>query len=145
MKLHQAAPAVDYRVVSIPDELSQSLHIQVNDIVQYDGRRGLYVNEEYHPLELWKCEQIDIEQKENERSLADLKPGMVGVITHIEGKEMVRRRLLDMGFTQGTQVKVLKEAPLKDPVEFELRGYSLTLRKSEAEKIYIQSAEGENQ
>lgn len=145
MKLHQAAPAVDYRVVSIPDELSQSLHIQVNDIVQYDGQRGLYANEEYHPLELWKCEQIDIEQKENERSLADLKPGMVGIITHIEGKEMVRRRLLDMGFTQGTQVKVLKEAPLKDPVEFELRGYSLTLRKSEAEKIYIQSAEGENQ
>ena len=69
------------------------------------------------------------------RTLKDLQPGEQVVITKIVGEGAVRRRLMDMGLTRGTQVYVRKVAPLGDPIEVTVRGYELSLRKGEAEHV----------
>jgi len=70
--------------------------------------------------------------------LKDLKPGEKSIITNVLGdKGAVKRRLMDMGVTRGAEVLVRKVAPLGDPIEVNIRGYELTLRKSEAENIIV--------
>ena len=71
-------------------------------------------------------------------TLERLKPGGKGKILTVGGTGALRRRLLDMGLTPQTQVMVRKVAPMGDPIEIYLRGYELTLRKSEAENIEIE-------
>jgi ferrous iron transport protein A len=71
------------------------------------------------------------------KNLVDLKVGEVGKVTSFENQGMARRRLLDMGITRGVKVKLVKIAPLGDPIEIEVRGYNLSLRKSEAKEIKI--------
>lgn len=70
--------------------------------------------------------------------LKDLKPGEKGIIAEIKGTGNVKRRLMDMGVTSGAHVLVRKIAPLGDPIEVNIRGYELTLRKSEAENVIIE-------
>ena len=70
-------------------------------------------------------------------NLKELKPGETGVVTSIGEKGVMRRRLMDMGVTPGVSIKVIKVAPLGDPIEVNIRGYSLSLRKSDAENIII--------
>ena len=72
-----------------------------------------------------------------EKRLSDLKPGERGVISRIAGDRELRRRLLDMGLTRGTEIIVVRRAPLGDPVEFLLKGYNLSLRKRECEGVYV--------
>ncbi|WHH58718.1 ferrous iron transport protein A [Petroclostridium sp. X23] len=72
-----------------------------------------------------------------EKTLKELKPGQKGVVLKIKGGGIVKRRLMDMGITQGVEVVVKKVAPLGDPVEVNIRGYELTFRKEEAENIII--------
>jgi len=72
-----------------------------------------------------------------EKRLSDLKPGEKGVISRVTGERVTRRRLLDMGLTKGTEIVVVRKAPLGDPIEFLLKGYNLSLRKSECENIYV--------
>ena len=69
--------------------------------------------------------------------LSELKPGEKGVISKVLGDSEVRRRLLDMGLTRGTEITVVRRAPLGDPVEFLLKGYNLSLRKRESENVYV--------
>ena len=71
------------------------------------------------------------------RTLKDLQPGEQVVITKITGEGAVRRWLMDMGLTRGTQVYVRKVAPLGDPIEVTVRGYELSLRKGEAEHVEV--------
>lgn len=70
-------------------------------------------------------------------SLKELKPGQRGVVVQIDSKGALKRRLVDMGITPGVAVMVRKVAPLGDPIEINLRGYELTIRKTEAENIKI--------
>lgn len=70
-------------------------------------------------------------------TLKDLKPGESGKVTSIGEKGPSRRRLMDMGVTPGAEVKVIKVAPLGDPIEVNIRGYELSLRKDEAIQIVI--------
>ncbi len=78
------------------------------------------------------------EVKYLEKTLKDLKKGQTAIIKRINGKGGVRRRLMDMGVTKGEKVFVRKVAPLGDPIEVNLRGYELTFRKEEAERIIIE-------
>lgn len=71
-------------------------------------------------------------------TLKDLKPGQQGTVISIGQKGPIKRRLMDMGVTPGTDIKVIKVAPLGDPVEVNVRGYELSLRKDEAAHIEIQ-------
>ena len=70
-------------------------------------------------------------------TLDSIKPGQGGVISSIGGQGLLRRRLLDMGLTPNTRVKVRKVAPMGDPIELSLRSYILTIRKDEAAKIEL--------
>lgn len=74
-----------------------------------------------------------------ERNLKELKPGEKAIIAKIDGdRGAVKRRLMDMGVTRGAEVLIRKVAPLGDPIEMNIRGYELTIRKSEAELIIVE-------
>ncbi len=66
------------------------------------------------------------------KRLDEFKIGETGLIKKVEGEGRLRRRLFDMGVTPGAKVYLRKKAPLGDPLEVTIRGYELTLRKSEA-------------
>jgi Fe2+ transport system protein FeoA len=70
-------------------------------------------------------------------TLKDLQPGKSGIVEKVGGEKSLRRRLLEMGITPRTAVSVKKVAPLGDPIELLLRGYVLSLRLEDAEKITI--------
>jgi Fe2+ transport system protein FeoA len=63
--------------------------------------------------------------------------GEVGIVTAVKGERKIRRRLYDMGITNGAEIYLRKKAPLGDPIEIALRGYELTLRKSEAAQVEV--------
>ncbi|HHU74070.1 MAG TPA: ferrous iron transport protein A [Clostridiales bacterium] len=71
-------------------------------------------------------------------TLNDLKPGQEGKVISIREKGTLRRRIMDMGVTPGVSVKVIKVAPLGDPMEINVRGYELSLRKDEAKQIRVE-------
>jgi Fe2+ transport system protein FeoA len=71
-------------------------------------------------------------------TLKDLRVGESGRILTVGGERVLRRRLLEMGLTPRTIVTVKKAAPLGDPIELLLRGYVLTLRLEDAEKIAVE-------
>ena len=71
-------------------------------------------------------------------TLKDLKPGKSGVVMTVGGEKALRRRLLEMGITPRTTVTVKKAAPMGDPIELLLRGYVLSLRLDDAERITIE-------
>ena len=70
-------------------------------------------------------------------TLDNIKPNMIVRIINIKGSGLLRKRLLEMGLTPNTQVKIKKVAPLGDPIEVFLRHYILTLRKRDAAQIEV--------
>ncbi|HAQ52111.1 MAG TPA: ferrous iron transport protein A [Lachnospiraceae bacterium] len=70
-------------------------------------------------------------------TLKDVDVGNTAVVTKLHGEGAVKRRIMDMGITKGTEVYVRKVAPLGDPVEITVRGYELSLRKADAEMIEV--------
>ncbi len=78
-------------------------------------------------------------------TLNDLKQGESGVITKVKGRGAFRNRITEMGFVKGRKVEVVKSAPLKDPIEYQIMGYEISLRRSEASLIeVITEAEAKN-
>lgn len=71
------------------------------------------------------------------KTLRDTTIGKTVKIVKIHGEGAVRRRIMDMGITKGTQVTIRKVAPLGDPLEITVRGYELSLRKADAEMIEV--------
>ena len=69
--------------------------------------------------------------------LSDLKTGERGVIVKVYGHGGFRKRIIEMGFVRGNQVKVILNAPLRDPIEYEIIGYKISLRREEASKIEV--------
>jgi Fe2+ transport system protein FeoA len=72
------------------------------------------------------------------KKLDQFKIGETGLIKKVEGEGRLRRRLFDMGVTPGATVYLRKVAPLGDPLEVTIRGYELTLRKSEAQLVVLE-------
>lgn len=72
------------------------------------------------------------------KTLKDLKVGQSGKVVKIHGEGALKRRIMDMGITKGVEITVRKVAPLGDPLELNLRGYELSIRKSDAEMIEIE-------
>ena len=69
--------------------------------------------------------------------LSDLGTGERGYITKIRGRGSFQRRISEMGFVKGKQIEVIKNAPLKDPIEYRILNYLVTLRRAEADLIEI--------
>ncbi len=78
--------------------------------------------------------QID----ENDLRLSDLKPGEKGRIIEIGGSDNFRHRLIEMGITRDAEISVDKYAPLRDPLELVVKGYHLSLRGIDAQKIAVE-------
>ena len=72
------------------------------------------------------------------RTLKDIKVGETILVTKVHGDGPVRRRIMDMGITKGVEIYVRKVAPLGDPMELNLRGYELTLRRADADMIEVE-------
>ncbi len=71
-------------------------------------------------------------------TLKDVKIGVSARVVKLHGEGAVKRRIMDMGITKGTEVSVRKVAPLGDPIEVTVRGYELSLRKADAEMIEVE-------
>ncbi len=72
------------------------------------------------------------------KTLRQVKVGETAMVVKLHGEGAVKRRIMDMGITKGAQVHVRKVAPLGDPVEITVRGYELSIRKSDAEMIEVE-------
>lgn len=71
------------------------------------------------------------------KTLKDVKVGETVVIEKLHGEGALKRRVMDMGLTKGTEVYVRKVAPLGDPMELTVRGYELSVRRADAELIKV--------
>lgn len=72
------------------------------------------------------------------KTLRDVRVGETVKVVKLHGEGAVKRRIMDMGITRGTEVHVRKVAPLGDPVELTVRGYELSLRKADAEMVEVE-------
>lgn len=77
---------------------------------------------------------------EGQKTLRDIAIGESATVRRLVGEGAIKRHIMDMGITKGTDVFVRKVAPLGDPIEVTVRGYELSLRKSEAENILVSLA-----
>jgi ferrous iron transport protein A len=71
------------------------------------------------------------------KTLKDIKSGQTVTVEKLSGFGPVKRRIMDMGITKGTKILVRKVAPLGDPIEINIRGYELSIRKAEASNIFV--------
>ena len=71
------------------------------------------------------------------KTLRDVAVGETAKVRKLHGEGAVKRRIMDMGITKGTQVSVIKIAPLGDPIDITVRGYHLSLRRSDAANIEV--------
>jgi ferrous iron transport protein A len=76
----------------------------------------------------------------NPQPLTSISPGAKGTVAEINIPDSSRARLMELGLLVGTPVELVRFAPLGDPVEIKVRGYNLTLRKHEAEHIFVRAA-----
>ena len=79
-------------------------------------------------------------KRKTRMTLADLKKGESSTVLSVRGEDAVTRRLMEMGVIPGVAVRMVKSAPFGDPVEIKVRGYSLALRRSEAESIELDAS-----
>ena len=70
-------------------------------------------------------------------TLREVKKGQIVTVLKLNGEGAVKRRIMDMGITKGTEIFVRKVAPLGDPVEVTVRGYELSVRKADAEMVEV--------
>ena len=73
-------------------------------------------------------------------TLKEAKVGQTVKVVRMEGAGAVKRRIMDMGITKGESIYIRKVAPLGDPIEITIRGYELSLRKSDSEMILVEPA-----
>lgn len=82
--------------------------------------------------------ETKIKRPVEQMPLHKLSAGERGVVVRVGGQGPIRRRMMDMGLVTGAEVKVVRVAPMGDPVEFEVKGYNLSLRKSEARNVIVE-------
>ncbi len=83
------------------------------------------------------------EGRQDVERLNELKAGEKAIIVRVQGRGRFRHRLMEMGFVPGAEIVVEKYAPLKDPIEYCIKGYHVSLRHEEAEKVLVRKAEEE--
>ncbi len=71
-------------------------------------------------------------------TLKDISIGQTAKVIRLHGEGAVKRRIMDMGITKGTEILVRKVAPLGDPIELKVRGYELSIRKADAQQIEVE-------
>lgn len=84
------------------------------------------------------CAPAREEEREKVTTLRDIPVGSSCTVKALTGTGAVKRRIMDMGLTKGAKVKVVKVAPLGDPLQLNVRGYELSVRKDEAERVEVE-------
>lgn len=148
--LSEAIPHKTYQVTAVPEHAEVKKHLQDLGLIpgsqvillKTQGANGIVLlHKSRLALDQSVLQQIQVKEVTSQTEvlpLSDLAVGDQGKVVSIFGEGAVRRRLMDMGLTKNVQVAVRKLAPLGDPVELSLRGYALSLRKSEAEYILVE-------
>ncbi len=90
-------------------------------------------------------DRVHLYDENNIKTLNELREGETALIIKVHGKSDFRKRILEMGFVAGTEIKVIKKAPLHDPIEYELMGYHVSLRRREAKLIEVTSPDNVKQ
>lgn len=72
------------------------------------------------------------------KTLNELKPGDLALVKKVHGEGNLRKRILDMGIIRGTRLEMVKKAPLGDPIEIKIKGYDLSLRRTEAALVEVE-------
>ena len=72
------------------------------------------------------------------KTLNDIPVGAMTKVVRLHGEGAVKRRIMDMGITKGAEISIRKISPLGDPIELTVRGYELSIRKDEAEKVEVE-------
>lgn len=70
-------------------------------------------------------------------TLSELNPGQTGIVTVVEGEDPLACRLMEMGILEGEPVEVIGRAPMGDPTEYSIRGYRISLRRSESDRVHV--------
>jgi ferrous iron transport protein A len=83
----------------------------------------------------------EVNMSKSKKTIRDLLPGQSGVVTELASVGALRRRIIDMGITPGAVVTLKKVAPMGDPIEINVRGYELSIRKEDAKSIIIEDCE----
>lgn len=76
------------------------------------------------------------------KKMSDMKPGEEGTVLKVNGAGNIKHRLIDMGVVHGSKVKIVKYAPLRDPIEIKVKNFELSLRVNEAATIDVEVQEG---
>ncbi|GMA69666.1 ferrous iron transporter A [Leuconostoc litchii] len=103
-------------------------------IIYFQGQRLAMSNEIASQIKVVPVNEI---ANDNYKTLADMAINQPGVVVKILGSKALRKRLMDMGLTKNTVVKIERVAPLGDPIELIVRGYKLSLRKSDAQAVVL--------
>ncbi len=137
----------DGKVSTLSRDLAKSIIVFVTkgEDNAHDHQDQSSSMESSNTKEVIKMENIkirDIPQNAIQRvNLDTLRVGQRGIVIGVGGKGQVRQRMLDMGLVPGSEIEVIRVAPLGDPVEFSIKGYHLSLRKSEAKEIIVEVTE----
>lgn len=110
-------------------QIAQGIRVFADPFVQEDKMQNIT------PIKESNMDNIQTQT----RTLKDLKVGQSGLVVRVAGSGSVKQRMMDMGLVPGSQVTVIRVAPLGDPIEISLKGYNLSLRKSEAKDIFIEA------
>jgi DtxR family Mn-dependent transcriptional regulator len=127
--------------VSLARELAETVQLDKTRSEEADSNVGATSHEPTSTVKEKKERskmQTKVETSVRQIPLHELKAGQKGVVVRVGGKGPARRRMMDMGLVPGSDVEVVRVAPLGDPIEFTVKGYSLSLRKSEAKAITVE-------
>ena len=153
MDLSQMKLVTEYEIVGIDLEEASVSHladlgIKIGSFIQIISKTNdtaiLLVRAARIALDNSILKKLDVVLKDSNCSalpLSELAVGDVAYIEAIHADGVLKRRLMDMGLTKNTKVQLQKVAPLGDPLEIKLRGYDLTLRKSEASLVSVVKSE----
>jgi len=119
--------------ISLARSLAEAVRVEMDE-------KGITAADELQQSILEEKSEM-AETKNSQIPLHELKTGQCGIVVHVGGKGPAKRRMMDMGLVPGSEVEVVRVAPLGDPIEFTVKGYSLSLRRSEASNIKVEISE----
>ena len=135
MLIYDATLKTPYRILGINLPKDSLLHL--SNLGLAAGETIEVVTKTKNSAILDKIDLAPAEENQEKIPLSELPVGRSAIVTDIFSANETKRRLMDMGITKRTRVLLRKVAPLGDPLEISLRGYELTLRKSEAQMISV--------
>jgi len=129
--------------ITLSNDIAEKIIVTLSQADKSDNHGRKVADEKSEKIETEMLLQMETDKKNNvdQIPLSTLKKGQLGIIVHVGGKGAVKRRMMDMGVVPGSEISVVRVAPFGDPIEFNIKGYSLSLRKSEAEQIIVERVE----